>query len=188
MPGIGSQTPTVNRLKCTIVSFQSVADLPSLQCGGRKWNKDRRDVEYAFLPTVRIWNGLWYVEYIWKYYQIDWVRLQQSHSTSLISPFYIVSLARIWTPHFCRRHIYLLCPCKLCLQWLVIRYFNHLHKSKLHKKLDERKGKYVFPYITLLPIKSNKLVLIIRNFLFLLLFLDLFIGTICQQFASISCY
>lgn len=98
MPGIGSQTPTVNRLKCTIVSFQSVADLPSLQCGGRKWNKDRRDVEYAFLPTVRIWNGLWYVEYIWKYYQIDWVRLQQSRSTSLISPFYTVLLARIWTP------------------------------------------------------------------------------------------
>uniref|UniRef100_A0A8C8XDX5 Uncharacterized protein n=1 Tax=Panthera leo TaxID=9689 RepID=A0A8C8XDX5_PANLE len=60
------------------------------------------------------------------------------------------------TLNFCRRHIYLLCPCKLCLQWLVIRYFNHLHKSKLHKKLDERKGKYVFPYITLLPIKSNK--------------------------------
>uniref|UniRef100_A0A667ITW4 Uncharacterized protein n=1 Tax=Lynx canadensis TaxID=61383 RepID=A0A667ITW4_LYNCA len=35
------------------------------------------------------------------------------------------------TLKFCRRHIYLLCPCKLCLQWLVIRYFNHLHKSKL---------------------------------------------------------
>lgn len=32
----------------------------TLQCGGRKWNKGRRDVEYAVLPTVRIQSWLWF--------------------------------------------------------------------------------------------------------------------------------
>lgn len=53
--GVGSEDLQCSP-KCTIVSLQCVAALPSLQCGGREWNKGRRDVECAFLPTVRIWS------------------------------------------------------------------------------------------------------------------------------------
>lgn len=116
--------------------------------------------------------------------------LQRSCSTPIISLFYTISLACICTPHLTSVIITFIfsvpvsCACSGQSSDILTTYT----KANYIKKLDERKGKYVLPCITLLPIKSNKLVLIIRNFLFLLLFLDLFIGTICLQFASINYY